>query len=170
MLKTLKLKNLNKKDLFFSNKVPHTLLRHALNIWGPFRGAGIRVQRISPDFRHIVVKMSFGILNANINGSQFGGSLFAMTDPFYSIMLMKALGPEFIVWDKSASIEFKKPGRGPVEAQFSLDQATIDSVHESMAKSKRSEPTFSVKITDSAGDTIALVHKTLSVKQHSQKK
>lgn len=170
MFKGFPWKSGGKKEILLSSTIPPAVVKHALNIWGPFRGAGIRVHTISPDFRHICVKMAFGALNANINGSHFGGSLYAMTDPFYALMLMKALGPGFVVWDKSATIDFKKPGRGIVEAHFTLDQVTINAVLEAMALNKKCEPQFVVKILDSSGDTVALVHKTLSVKAPSHKK
>ena len=92
-----------------------------MNIWPPFVGAGIKVVRIADDFHEIRVALRQKWFNKNIVGSHFGGSLYAMVDPFYMIMLMNILGKDYIVWDKFASIDFIAPGKGTVTATFSLD-------------------------------------------------
>ncbi|WP_348240556.1 DUF4442 domain-containing protein, partial [Salmonella enterica] len=61
-------------------------------------------------------------------GTQFGGSIYAMTDPFYMLMLMNNLGPDYIVWDKAASIRFRKPGRTDLFATFEITDAELNNV------------------------------------------
>src|SRR6185436_12482993 len=100
-------------------------LQIGMKWWPPFLGAGIRVPRISADFREAVVELKLGRLNRNAVGTHFGGSLYAMTDPFLMIMLLKNLGGEYLVWDKSGSIEYVAPGRGVVRAQFLLTEERI---------------------------------------------
>ncbi len=85
-----------------------------MNLWPPFLGAGIRVRNIAPDFRSVTVEMALRWFNRNYVGSHFGGSMYAMTDPFLMLMLMHALGSEYQVWEKSASIDYVAPGRGRV--------------------------------------------------------
>lgn len=82
------------------------LLRFAMNLYPPFLGAGIRVRHIAGDFREVRVRMGLNRLNRNYVGTQFGGSLYAMTDPFFMLMLMENLGRDYVVWDKAANIEF----------------------------------------------------------------
>jgi hypothetical protein len=84
-------------------------LRRLVNFWPPFLGAGIRVKHIAADMKSVDVEMKLRFWNANYVGTHFGGSLFAMTDAFYMLMLMANLGREYIVWDKAASIRYKKP-------------------------------------------------------------
>ena len=96
------------------------LLRRGMNLWPPFLGAGIRVENISQNFRHARVRLKHGFLNRNIVGVHFGGSLFAMTDPFFMVMVSQNLGKGYIVWDQAARIEFLKPGKGHVHAEFSI--------------------------------------------------
>src|SRR5215468_3926802 len=93
-------------------------MRRIFNWWPPFRGAGIRVREIAPDFRSATVELRMRLLNRNYVGTHFGGSLFSMTDPFFMILMMRNLGPEYIVWDKSACVRFLKPARGTVTASF----------------------------------------------------
>jgi hypothetical protein len=95
-------------------------LRRWINLWPPFLGMGIRIRRIAPDMKAVDVEMKLRFWNANYVGTHFGGSLFAMTDPFYMLMLMANLGRDYIVWDKAATIRYKKPGRGTVRAEFRI--------------------------------------------------
>ena len=103
-------------------RVSARTLRHALNLWPPFLFAGIHVAAIGDDFRHARVELRMRPWNRNYVGTHFGGSLFAMTDPFWMLLVMNAIGDGHIVWDKSATIDFDKPARGTVVAEFHLDQ------------------------------------------------
>src|ERR1039458_1263587 len=93
-------------------------LRRLVNLWPPFLGAGIRIKHIAPDMKAVDVEMKLRWWNANYVGTHFGGSLFAMTDPFYMLMLMANLGRDYIVWDKAASIRYRKPGKGTVRSRY----------------------------------------------------
>src|ERR1700677_3114560 len=94
-------------------------LRH-IGWWPPLFGTGIKVTRLDENLRAVDVEMRLRRWNRNYVGVHFGGSLFAMTDPFYMIMLATNLGREYVVWDKAASIRYRKPGNGTVRAEFRL--------------------------------------------------
>tara|TARA_Y100001933_G_scaffold140205_1_gene139053 strand:- start:36 stop:479 length:444 start_codon:yes stop_codon:yes gene_type:complete len=117
-------------------------MRLLFNLYPPYLGTGIGVREISPDYRRMVVEMKLRWYNRNTVGTHFGGSLSAMTDPFYMLMTMKNLGREFIVWDKSGTIDYRKPGRGRVKAEFRIDQAFIDEVRGATAEGDKFEPTL----------------------------
>jgi len=140
-------------------------LRRAVNFWPPFLGAGIRVKHISPDMKSIDVEMKLRWWNANYVGTHFGGSLFAITDAFYMLMLMANLGRDYIVWDKAASIRYRKPGRGTVRAEFRLSDAQIDDIREKLKTLPKYEPVFRVDVKDEAGLVIAEVEKLLYVRK-----
>ncbi len=140
-------------------------LRRWINLWPPFLGAGIRVKRIAPDMKAIDVEMKLRFWNANYVGTHFGGSLFAMTDAFYMLMLMANLGRDYIVWDKAATIRYKKPGRGTVRAEFRLSDSQIEDIREKLKTLPKYEPVFSVEVKDEAGVVIASVEKVLHVRK-----
>ena len=140
-----------------------TALRLGMNVWPPFIGAGIHVERISEDYRRVRVRLRLGLLNRNYFGTHFGGSLYAMTDPFYALMLLHNLPRGYVVWDKSSQIHYKAPGRGKVYADFTLDDARIAEVLAATTDGKRYEPTWPIDIVDTAGSVIATVEKTLYV-------
>jgi uncharacterized protein DUF4442 len=140
-------------------------LRRWINLWPPFLGAGIRITRIAPDMKAVDVEMRLRFWNANYVGTHFGGSLFAMTDAFYMLMLMANLGRDYIVWDKAATIRYRKPGRGTVRAEFRLSDSQIDDIREKLKMLPKCEPVFLVEVKDEAGVVIAEVEKMLHVRK-----
>jgi len=139
-------------------------LRRGMHWWPPFRGAGIRLRRLSDDFREAEVELRLGLLNRNAVGAHFGGSLFAMTDPFYVIMLMRNLGPEYLVWDKAASIEYVAPARGTVTARFSLTEERLAQIRAQAASGEKVLPEFDTDIVDAQGEVVSRVHRTVYVR------
>lgn len=140
-------------------------MRMLLNLWPPFLGAGIRVKRLQPDWRAVDVEMKLHRWNSNYVGTHYGGSLYSMTDPFYMLMLIENLGTEYIVWDKSASIRFLKPGRGTVSAGFRLSELQIEEIEQAVASEGKIERIFLVEVRDEAGSAIAEVRKELHIRK-----
>jgi acyl-coenzyme A thioesterase PaaI-like protein len=140
-------------------------VRILLNVWGPFRGAGIHVREIAPDFRRVTVELRMRLMNRNYVGTHFGGSLFAMTDPFFMVMMMHNLGPDYIVWDKSGAIRFLKPAKGTVTARLELTEAMVNEARAQTQSGAKFEPTYRVEVTDAAGVAVAAVEKTLYIRK-----
>jgi acyl-coenzyme A thioesterase PaaI-like protein len=139
-------------------------LQKGMKWWPPFLGAGIRVRSMSEDFREAVVEMKLGRLNRNYFGTHFGGSLYAMTDPFFAIMVFRNLGNDYLVWDKSGSIDYIAPGRGTVSARFHLGERRIAEIRAAAAGGAKVLPEFEVDIRDAGGGLVARVKKTLYVR------
>lgn len=144
-------------------------IRRALNLYGPYLGAGVRVTEIDPDYRHVCVSMQLRWYNTNYVGTHFGGSLYSMVDPFYMLLLMNRLGRDYIVWDKAASIDFIKPGRGRVSARFELDDQRLAEVIAATADGRKYLPTWPVEIFDEDGERVARVEKTLYIRRKPAK-
>lgn len=142
-------------------------LEKAINFYGPYLGAGVRLKTMSKDFRHARVQMPLTFYNRNYVGTQFGGSLYSMVDPWYMLMLIKNLGKDYIVWDKAASINFKKPGNGTVHAEFNLTQEIIDEVKNFVNENTKMDKVFRVEIKDESGKLIAEVEKVLYIRKKS---
>ena len=133
-----------------------------VNIWPPIAGAGIRV-RWGADMKSVEVEMKLRLWNRNFVGTHYGGSLYS--DPFYMLMLIKHLGAEYIVWDKSASIRFRRPGKGKVRAEFRITDAQLDDIREKLETLPKYEPTFTVEVKNEAGEVVAEVQKVLHVRK-----
>jgi len=140
------------------------MMLRLVNIWPPIAGAGIRV-RWGADMKSVDVEMKLRVWNRNFVGTHYGGSLYSMCDPFYMLMLIKHLGPEYVVWDKAASIRFRKPGKGRVRAEFRISNAQLDDIREQLKTLPKYEPTFTVEVKNEAGEVVAEVEKVLHVRK-----
>ncbi|OQX17968.1 MAG: tetrameric acyl-CoA thioesterase [Desulfobacteraceae bacterium IS3] len=136
-----------------------------LNVYPPYWGTGIVVKKISPDYKEIIVQMKMRWYNRNYVKTHFGGSLYAMTDPFFMLMLLQILGKEYIVWDKAAHIEFIRPGRGTLTAKFIITDEEIGNILKNTADGQKYLPEFSVNIKDEADETVASVTKILYLRK-----
>jgi acyl-coenzyme A thioesterase PaaI-like protein len=140
-------------------------LRLGMNLWPPFLFTGIHVAEIAADYRSARTELRMRPWNRNYVGTHFGGSLFAMTDPFWMLLLMQQLGREYYVWDKAATIEFVKPGRGTVSAAFAIDEAVLEEIRAATADGAKYLRWFENEVTDSGGDVVARVRKQVYVRR-----
>lgn len=145
--------------------MPAWCSRLMINCWPPMIGAGIHVDSIAADYSEARVRMSQRLYNSNLFGTHFGGSLFAMTDPFYTLLILHRLGKDYVVWDKRSEIDFLLPARGIVHARFQVSAETVLEIREKTAEGEKYEPVFSVDITDAKGEVVAHVSKTIYIRR-----
>lgn len=136
-----------------------SLLKLAVNFYPPFLGSGVKIKR--SDTNGFEVSMALRFWNRNYVGTHFGGSLYLMCDPWYMLILMERLGRDYLVWDQSAKIDFKKPGRSKVRARFEISEAEVEQVKREIEQNGVSKPQFMVEIIDQAGVVVAVVEKGL---------
>ena len=140
-------------------------LKFLLNIYPPYLGTGIKVKQISSDYREAFVQMKMKWYNRNYLKTHFGGSLYAMTDPFFMLMLIQILGKKYVVWDKSANIDFLKPGISTVTAKFLIANDHLQIIYKNTNKGQKYFHTFEVKIEDETSEIVALVTKVLYIRK-----
>ena len=141
------------------------LFRHTLNLWPCYRGTGGRVTFIAGDWRQANVRLKLGIRTRNYVGTIFGGSMYGAIDPIYMLMLIKILGPAYVVWDKAANIRFKKPGRGTLEAQFLVTEEEIATIRELSSQATSIDRVYPVEFKDRDGQVIASIDKTIYIRR-----
>lgn len=136
-----------------------------MNLYPPFLGAGIRVNHISPDFKKAVISMKLRWWNRNLVGVHFGGSLMAMSDPFYMLLIMQNIGRGYIVWDKASTIRFKKPGKGKVTCVFEIDDALVARLRSEADTHGKTEVVLPLEIKDEQGEVVCELVKTIYVRK-----
>lgn len=141
------------------------LFRAVMNLWPPYWGTGISVSEVAPDFGRAVVRMKKRFYNSNAFGTHFGGSLYAMCDPHYVLLLVARLGPEYLIWDKAATIEFLKPAQGTVTAVFEWSEDELAQIRANTASGEKYEPVRVLEIHNETGEAVARVHKTLYIRR-----
>ena len=135
-------------------------LRH-IGWWPPLLGTGVKVTRLDKNLRAVDVEMPLRRWNRNYRGVHFGGSLFSMTDPFYMMMVATNLGSEYVVWDKAASIRYRRPGKGRVRAEFRLSEERLAEIRTALDDSGRHDARFVVEIKDEEGGVVAEVERVI---------
>ena len=140
-------------------------MRWGFNFFPAFRGTGARVTYISGDFREVRVKLPLSWRTRNYVGTIFGGSFYGAVDPHYMIMLIKILGPGYVVWDKAAAIRFKKPGRGTLYARFAISEEEIVTIRRLLETESSIDRVYNVDLTDAAGVVHASVEKTVYIRR-----
>jgi acyl-coenzyme A thioesterase PaaI-like protein len=140
-------------------------LRWKMNLFPAYRGMGARVDYIAADFREVRVRLPLNWRTRNYVGTIFGGSLYGTLDPVFMIMLLHLLGREYVVWDKSATIRFRKPGRTTLRATFILDDAEIAAIKEATASGEPVDRTYRAVLVDGEGVVHVEVEKVIYIRR-----
>jgi len=147
--------------MYFSPKV----MKFLLNIYPPYLGAGVKIEYIRDDWKELKVSMVLRWYNRNAVGTHFGGSLYSMTDPHIMLLLMNSLGRDYIIWDKSAWIDFIKATKKRVYCTVTITDEIINEIKEKTANGDKFYPEFNLDIVDIEENLIAKVKKILYVRR-----
>ncbi len=140
-------------------------LRARLHAYPPYTGAGVLVTHIAEDASEVRVEMPLTDSNVNLVGTHFGGSLYSMVDPHLMLLLVQRLGPDYVVWDKEANIDFRKPGTGTVHATIRVTDEEIEVIRSATANGDKYLPQWTLEILDEQDEVVATVLKTLYVRR-----
>lgn len=140
-------------------------MRWGMNIWPPFLFTGVRIAHISPDFRVARIKLAKTPFTTNYFGTQFGGTMFSMVDPFWAFMLFRNLGPNYVVWDRRGEIDFESPGHTSLYAQIVLTEEIITELRERADAGERVLHWFEVDLLDRSGGVVAKARKQVYVRR-----
>ncbi len=140
------------------------LMRWRLNFFPAYRGTGGRVTYIASDWREVRVRLPLNWRTRNYVGTIFGGSIYGAVDPFYMIMLIKLLGPDYVVWDKAATVRFKKPGRTTLYACFTVSEEEIAALKATLTQTSSVDRVYQVDLADAQGVVHATVEKTIYIR------
>ncbi|MBU2945900.1 DUF4442 domain-containing protein [Zobellia uliginosa] len=104
----------------------HKIFKHGFNLSPMYRRSTAKIKSVSTDLKKVTVKLPISYKNKNYVNSIFGGSLFSAVDPIPMVQLINILGDDFVVWDKSAEISFKRPAKEDVYADFEYSSEEIE--------------------------------------------
>lgn len=141
------------------------LARWAFNWFPAYRGTGARVTYIAADWREVRIRLPLNWRTRNYVGTIFGGSLYGALDPIYMIMLIKALGPDYTVWDKAATIRFLRPCRETLHATFRVTAEELAALRTEVDQAGKAEREFTAELLNAAGELHASCQKLLSVRR-----
>lgn len=145
------------------------LERTLLNFFPAYRGTGGRIRYIAADWSEVRIALPLNWRTRNYVGTIYGGSMYGALDPIYMVMLIKRLGPDYEVWDKAASIRFRRPGRSTLHATFRVDDALLDAICADALRDGRTERTLHVDLVDAGGEVHASCEKLLTIRRRERR-
>ena len=137
-------------------------------VFGCYRGTGGRLKYIAEDWSEVRLELPLSWRTRNYVGTIFGGSMYSAVDPIYMLMLIHRLGPEYIVWDKAATIQFKKPGRATLHARFRILDDELAAIRASLSSQRSVDRTYTADLMDGSGTVCATVEKTIYIRRRVQ--
>ncbi|MGO1849091.1 DUF4442 domain-containing protein [Microbacterium sp.] len=140
-------------------------LATGMSLWAPNLFSGIRIRRFSEDWTHATVELHVNVITRNYVRTAFGGSMSAMTDPYFFMLVMHQLGRDYVVWDTRGEIEFVKPGRGVLTAEFHVSPENVAELRERAAGGAKVLEWFETVITDRDGDVVARVRREVYIRE-----
>jgi hypothetical protein len=143
--------------------------RWKFNLFPAYRRTGGRVLYIAGDYREMRVKIPLNWRTRNYVGTIFGGSLYGGVDPIYMLMLIRILGRDYVVWDKSAAIRFKRPGKEALFAGFKVSDEDIKEIKTALEKEKSFDKIYTVELKNKAGEIHAVIEKVIYIARRSKK-
>lgn len=141
------------------------LMRWKFNFFPAYRACGARLTYVASDFLEMRVRLDLKRKTRNYVGTLFGGSMYAAVDPIYMMMLIKTLGPDYIVWDKAATIQFKRPGRSTLYADFIINSSELATIKSELKTKHSIDRVYPVNLVDDQGVVHASVEKTVYVRK-----
>ena len=148
--------------------VSPTLFKRLINLYPPYIGAGVKVEYVSRDWTELHVSMALRWYNRNAVGTHFGGSLYAMIDPHLMLLLIQLLGKDYLVWDKSASIEFVKASKQKVRSVIKISDDDLEVIRHNTDHGEKYFATFSIDIKDEGGDLVATAEKVIYIRKKNR--
>ena len=143
------------------------IMRWGFNLFPAYVSTGARVTYIAHDFCEVHIKLPLTWRTRNYVGTIYGGSMYAAVDPIYMIMLIKILGPSYRVWDKAASIEFKRAGRETLRAKFLLSEEEVNKIRSDLAHESSVERVYTIDLVNGKGEVHAKVVQTIYISKKS---
>lgn len=139
--------------------------RLLINLWPAIRGTGQRVTHVASDWSELRIKLPLNWRTRNYVGTIFGGSMYGACDPHFMLLLIHRLGPEYVVWDKAASIRFRRPGRTTLYATVRVSDEEVAAIKHLLETEEKVDRTYSVDLVDADGVIHATIDKVVHVRR-----
>lgn len=149
----------------FSAKISNKLRCWPFYVSACYRGTGGRLRYIAEDWSEVHLDLPLSRRTRNYVGTIFGGSIYSAVDPIYMLMLIHRLGKDYVVWDRAASIQFKKPGRETLHARFAVTDEELASIRAALETQRSVDRTYLIELKDSSGTVCATVEKIIYIRR-----
>src|SRR6266481_8685589 len=152
----------------FSAALSNKLRGWSFYVFGCYRGTGGRARYVAEDWSEVQVDLPLSRRTRNYVGTIFGGSMYSAVDPIYMVMLIRRLGKDYVVWDKGASIQFKKAGRETLHARFVVTDEELVAIRTALETQRSIDRTYLIELKDSSGTVCATVEKLIYIRKRDR--
>jgi acyl-coenzyme A thioesterase PaaI-like protein len=139
------------------------IFKYGFNLSPMYRRSTGKVISVSNDLLTVKIKIPISYKNKNYVGSIFGGSLFSATDPIYMIQLLNILGDNYVVWDKSAEIKYRRPAKKDAFASFIFSWDEIERIKQEVTQKGELDWIKNLQITDDNQTVFCELEKTMYI-------
>ena len=149
------------------------MYKWGLNLSPMYRRTTGKVTHVDPDLRSISARIRLTWRNANYKGVMFGGSMFSAMDPLAMVALIHILGEDYVVWDQSASIQYKRPANQHVHAKFTFEESELAHIRQQVEECGECIHRMAISWTSADGKVVfSVVNKELYIasKAHHRQK
>lgn len=105
-----------------------SLFKLGFNLSPMYRRSTARITEVSEDLLHVKIKLPISFKNRNYVNSIFGGAMFSAVDPIPMVQLINLMEKDFVIWDKSAEVFFKRPARENLYAEFNYTSEELEKI------------------------------------------
>ena len=142
---------------------PSTIYKYFFNISPLYIRTTGNIKYVSDDVHKIIVEIPLTYNNRNYSGTMFGGSILSATDPIYMLQLIHILGTNYIVWDKSAYVDYIRPINKKAIAVFEFQKEEIEKIKEMVKNDKEIVIKKQMNITNSEGQIFCYLEKKIYI-------
>ncbi|WP_405398345.1 DUF4442 domain-containing protein [Maribacter sp. Asnod2-G09] len=126
----------------------NTIFRYGFNLSPMYKRSTAKLIEVSEDLLHVKIILPLSYKNKNYVNSIFGGSMFSAVDPIPMIQLLSIMGNDYVVWDKSAEIFFKKPAKENLYADFNFSKEELAEIRAQVAEKKEVDVIKTTQLTN----------------------
>lgn len=137
--------------------------RRDLELFPPWWLFNITLLENRDDWRHVRIRLPLGFFTRNLGGHMFGGAQASLADPIAAIACAHVF-PEYSVWTRAMSIDFRAVGDSDLELRFDFDPALEARIRAELAARGRSTPTFEYGYFRADGSQCTLVRATVAIR------
>jgi len=146
----------------------YKLFKIGFNLSPMYRRSTAKIVSTSEDLMNVKIKLPISYKNRNYVNSIYGGSMFSAVDPIPMVQLINLLNDDYVVWDKSAEIKFKRPARENLYATFTYTQEEIEIIKTKVLAENEIEIVKSTLLTNKDESiTFCKVDKTIYIADKS---
>lgn len=140
------------------------LFKVGFNVSPMYRRSTARITSVSKDLLEVKIKLPISYKNRNYMNTIFGGSMFAAVDPIPMVQLINLIGDDYVVWDKSAEIYFKRPAKENLYATFQYTLAELEEIKQKVDAQKEIEIIKTTFLTNREENVVYCeVHKNIYI-------